>query len=161
MVDCVTSFAGTEIKFDEWNIDYAYSGTQEIAGTFDVVLTGFPSTSLTEAENAIFEAFERFEIDEFTTADLERLKAKYETSFYNGISSVLGKGYQLAYYNEYFGSPDAIAVELQKVLDVNKSDVKRVYEKYVKDQNYVLTSFVPRGKVDLVAEGSKLFPIKE
>ena len=140
---------------------YAYSGTQEIAGTFDVVLTGFPSTSLTEAENAIFEAFERFEIDEFTTADLERLKAKYETSFYNGISSVLGKGYQLAYYNEYFGSPDAIAVELQKVLDVNKSDVKRVYEKYVKDQNYVLTSFVPRGKVDLVAEGSKLFPIKE
>ena len=140
---------------------YAYSGTQEIAGTFDVVLTGFPSTSLTEAENAIFEAFERFEIDEFTTADLERLKAKYETSFYNGISSVLGKGYQLAYYNEYFGSPDAIAIELQKVLDVNKSDVKRVYEKYVKDQNYVLTSFVPRGKVDLVADGSKLFPIKE
>ena len=140
---------------------YAYSGTQEIAGTFDVVLTGFPSTNLTEAENAIFEAFERFEIDEFTTADLERLKAKYETSFYNGISSVLGKGYQLAYYNEYFGSPDAIAVELQKVLDVNKSDVKRVYEKYVKDQNYVLTSFVPRGKVGLVADGSKLFPIKE
>ena len=140
---------------------YAYSGTQEIAGTFDVVLTGFPSTSLTEAENAIFEAFERFEIDEFTTADLERLKAKYETSFYNGISSVLGKGYQLAYYNEYFGSPDAIAIELQKVLDVNKSDVKRVYEKYVKDQNYVLTSFVPRGKVGLVADGSKLFPIKE
>ena len=140
---------------------YAYSGTQEIAGTFDVVLTGFPSTNLTEAENAIFEAFERFEIDEFTTADLERLKAKYETSFYNGISSVLGKGYQLAYYNEYFGSPDAIAIELQKVLDVNKSDVKRVYEKYVKDQNYVLTSFVPRGKVGLVADGSKLFPIKE
>ncbi len=140
---------------------YAYSGTQEIAGTFDVVLTGFPSTSLTEAENAIFEAFERFEIDEFTTADLERLKAKYETSFYNGISSVLGKGYQLAYYNEYFGSPDAIAIELQKVLDVNKSDVKRVYEKYVKDQNYVLTSFVPRGKVGLVADGSELFPIKE
>ena len=140
---------------------YARSGTQEVAGTFDVVLTGFPSTNLTAAENAIFEAFERFETDGFTTEDLERLKAKYETSFYNGISSVLGKGYQLAYYNEYYGSPDAIAVELQKVLDVNISDVKRVYEKYVKNQNYVLTSFVPRGKVDLVADGSELFPIKE
>ena len=140
---------------------YARSGTQEVAGTFDVVLTGFPSTNLTAAENAIFEAFERFETDGFTTKDLERLKAKYETSFYNGISSVLGKGYQLAYYNEYYGSPDAIAVELQKVLDVNISDVKRVYEKYVKNQNYVLTSFVPRGKVDLVADGSELFPIKE
>jgi len=29
MVDCVTSLGGTEIKFDEWNIDYAYSGTQK------------------------------------------------------------------------------------------------------------------------------------
>ena len=140
---------------------YAYSGTQEIAGTFEVVLTGFPTTDLTEAENAMHEAFERFETDGFTTADLERLKAKYETGFYSGISSVLGKGYQLAYYNEYFGSPDAIAEELQKVLDVNMSDIKRVYEKYIKNQNYVLTSFVPRGKVNLIAEGSNLFPINE
>ncbi len=29
MVDCVTSLGGTEIKFDDWNIDYAYSGTQK------------------------------------------------------------------------------------------------------------------------------------
>ena len=29
MVDCVTSLGGTEIMFDEWNIDYAYSGTQK------------------------------------------------------------------------------------------------------------------------------------
>ena len=140
---------------------YAYSGTQEITGTFQVVATGFPNTNLTDAENAIHESFERFETDRFSAADLERLKAKYETNFYNGISSVLGKGYQLAYYNEYYGSPDDIAEELQKVLDVNMSDVKRVYQKYIKDQNYVLTSFVPRGKFELVAEGSKLFPINE
>ena len=70
---------------------YAYSGTQEIAGTFEVVLTGFPTTDLTEAEDAMHEAFERFETDGFTTADLERLKAKYETGFYSGISSVLNK----------------------------------------------------------------------
>ena len=29
MVDCVTSLGGTEIRFDDWNIDYAYSGTQK------------------------------------------------------------------------------------------------------------------------------------
>ena len=29
MIDCVTSLGGTEIKFDEWNVDYAYSGTQK------------------------------------------------------------------------------------------------------------------------------------
>ena len=73
----------------------------------------------------------------------------------------MGKGFQLARYNEYYGSPDAISEELQKVLDVNISDVKRVYEKYIKDQNYVMTNFVPKGKLDLVAEGSVLFPVKE
>jgi zinc protease len=140
---------------------YSYSGTQEIAGTFNVVVNAFPTTSLTDVEAAVHEAFARFESDGFTAEDLERLKAKYETGFYQGISSVLGKGFQLAYYNEFYGSPDAIAEELQKVLDVNMSDVKRVYEKYVKGQNYVMTSFVPKGKVDLVADGSVLFPIKE
>jgi zinc protease len=140
---------------------YSYSGTQEIAGTFNIVVNAFPTMSLTDVEAAIHEAFARFESDGFTAEDLERLKAKYETGFYQGISSVLGKGFQLAYYNEFYGSPDAIAEELQKVLDVNMSDVKRVYEKYVKGQNYVMTNFVPKGKVDLVADGSVLFPIKE
>lgn len=140
---------------------YSYSYTQEIAGILYIVVNGFPATNLTDVESAVHEAFDRFERDGFTNEDLARLKAKYETGFYQGISSVLGKGFQLAHYNEYYGSPDAIADELQKVLDVNMSDVKRVYEKYVKGQNYVLTSFVPKGKVDLVADGSVLFPIKE
>jgi len=139
----------------------SYSNTQEIAGTINIVSTGFPTTNLTDLENAIHQAFDRFESEGFDTEDLDRLKAKYETGFYQGISSVLSKGFQLAIYNEYYGSPDAIATELQKVLDVNMSDVKRVYEKYVKGGNYVLTSFVPKGKINLAAEGSVLFPVKE
>ena len=140
---------------------FSYSNTQEIAGTFNVTVTGFPTTNLTDVENAVHEAFNLFESDGFTSEDLERLKAKYETGFYNSISSVLGKGFQLARYNEYYGSPDAISEELQKVLDVNINDIKRVYEKYIKGQNYVMTNFVPKGNLELVAEGSVLFPIQE
>ncbi|MBM31486.1 MAG: alanine--glyoxylate aminotransferase [Chloroflexi bacterium] len=29
MVDCVTSLAGSEFRFDDWDIDYAYSGSQK------------------------------------------------------------------------------------------------------------------------------------
>ena len=140
---------------------YSYNSAQEIAGTFNVTVTGFPTTNLGDVEKAVHEAFKLFETDGFNNDDLERLKSKYETRFYNSIASVLGKGFQLARYNEYYGSPDAIAVELQKVLDVNTGDVKRVYEKYIKDQNYVMTNFVPKGDLDLIAEGSILFPIKE
>ena len=31
----------------------------------------------------------------------------------------------------------------------------------IRDSNYVMTSFVPKGKTNLIAEGSMLFPIKE
>jgi zinc protease len=139
----------------------SYNRAEEIAGAFQIKVTGFPTTHLTEVESAIQEAFARFENEGFSHEDLERLKAKYETNFYNGISSVFFKGYQLAFYNEYFGSPDALAVELQKVLDVTISDIKRVYKQYVKDQHYVVTSFVPKGKVDQVVDGSVLYPVVE
>ena len=33
-------------------------------------------------------------------------------------------------------------------------DIKNVYQKYIKGKNYVQTSFVPKGEVNLVAEGS-------
>ncbi len=42
-------------------------------------------------------------------------------------------------------------------LAVSEADVWRVYEEDVKDNHFVLTSFVPRGGVDLVASGSGLF----
>ena len=139
----------------------SFSRTQEIAGTFNISSTAFPTTNLTDVENSIFDAFEMFEKEGFTIEDLDRLKAKYETGFYSGISSILNKAFQLGLYNEYYGSPDYISQDLQRVLDVTEEDINRVYLKYIKNQNYVLTSFVPKGKVDLVAEGSKLFPVKE
>ena len=33
-------------------------------------------------------------------------------------------------------------------------DVKAVYEKYIKGKNFIETSFVPKGQVNLIAEGS-------
>ena len=140
---------------------FSFSRPQEIAGTFNISSTAFPTTNLTEIENAIFDAFEKFETEGFTEEDLNRLKAKYETGFYSGISSILNKAFQLGLYDEYYGSPDYISEDLQRVLDVTTEDINRVYLKYIKNQNYVLSSFVPKGKTDLVAKGSMLFPVKE
>ena len=140
---------------------FAFSRTREITGTFEIACTTLPKTNLNAIENSIFEAFDKFERDGFSTKDLDRLKAKYETNFYQSISSVLNKSFELAFHNEFYDSPDAIGVELQKILDVNDADIRRVYEKYVKNKNFVMTSFVPKGELDLIVEGSTLFPIKE
>jgi len=34
------------------------------------------------------------------------------------------------------------------------NDVKSVYNKYIKNKPHIVTSFVPKGKTDMVAEGS-------
>ncbi len=139
----------------------AFQNSSEIAGDFRIRVRTFPDIKLSNVETAIKEAFAKFEKDGFTEQDIERIKAKTETNFYNGISSVFMKSYQLALYNEFAGSPDFISKDLQNTLDVTKADVMRVYNKYIKDKPYVLTSFVPKGRKDLAAGNSVLFPIKE
>ena len=138
-----------------------YNGSQEITGAFRIRIRTFPGKNLTDVEKAVFEAFKKFEEDKFTEKDLERIKAGTETRFYNGISSILGKSFQLARYNEYAGSPSFLTDDLNKSLAVTSEDVWRVYDKYIKNKPYVLTSFVPKGQTNLVTENSLRFPIVE
>lgn len=131
-----------------------YNSSTELAGKFSVSVNAYPGFSLAEAEDAVFEAFALFEEDGITENDLERIKAGLETQFYNGMSSVLGKSFQLARYNEYAGDPGFVTEDLANIQAVTIDNIMRVYEKYIKDKPFVATSFVPRGKVDLIAEGS-------
>jgi zinc protease len=139
----------------------AENGSQEVAGTFTVTVTANEGVNLKDVEAAVFESFKRFETESFTEADVERIKAGLETGFYNGISSILGKSFQLAQYNEFAGSPDYYKTDLEKTKAVTKADIIRVYEKYIKGKPYLATSFVPKGQPDLAAEGSVPAGVKE
>jgi len=139
----------------------AYNSSRELAGEFRIRIRAFPGKSLSDVESAIQESFALFEEEGITEADLNRIKARTETNFYNGISSILGKSFQLASYNEFAGSPGFIEEDIATSLAVTVDDVLRVYEDYVKDKDFVVTSFVPRGGIDLIASGSELFEIEE
>lgn len=132
----------------------AYNSALELTGRMQISITANPGVSLDSVEKAIFQAFDRFEKEKFTETDLERIKARIETGFYNGISSVLSKSIQLAAYNEFAGSPDFISKDLEMRKAVTMEDVWDVYNRYVKGRNYVATSFVPKGQVNLAAAGS-------
>ena len=139
----------------------AFNGSRELAGTFRFRVRAFPGKNLGEVEEAIQAALDRFEADGFTDRDLSRIKAGVETGFYNGLSSVLNKAMRLATYNEFAGSPGFISEDLATIQAVTSEDVWRVYNRYIKGQNYILTSFVPKGQTDLVAPNSERFPIQE
>jgi zinc protease len=129
-----------------------YNRAMELSGKFNLSVPANADVSLADAEAAVFEAFAMFEEEGIKESDLERIKAGLETNFYSGISSVLGKGFQLASYNEYAGDPGFITQDIENIIAVTVEDVQRVYDTYIKGQHYVLTSFVPKGQMDLVAE---------
>ncbi|MGC1389630.1 MAG: pitrilysin family protein [Bacteroidales bacterium] len=143
------------------SITTAYNNSSELAGEFTITIRANEGKSLKEIENAIFEAFDRFEKDGITEKDIERVKASSEKAFYEGITSVLGKSFQLAFYNTFLNDPGYIEKDIENIKAVSMNDVKMVYDKYIKDKPHVVTSFVPKGKTDMIADGSLPAGVKE
>jgi len=127
----------------------------EIAGNMQLTIRAFADKDLDVVMVAVNEAFTKFEKEAIAEKDLQRIKAGQERQFYNGLSSVLGKGAILAQYNIFAGDPGYAEKDIHSILAVTPADVMRVYEKYIKGKNFVATSFVPKGKLDLALEDSK------
>lgn len=139
----------------------AFQQSSEIAGVFRVAVRANANIDLDSIYSSVFMAFQNFEKNGIDDKDMERIKTALEKGFYNDISSVLGKAQQLAQANELSGSPDALTAEIKKIQAVTKADIMRVYEKYIKGKPYVLTSFVPKGKIELAVDGSKIAEVVE
>ncbi|HET8859662.1 pitrilysin family protein [Marivirga sp.] len=139
---------------------FSYNSSSELAGEFTIGIRAKDGVDLDSVYAAVQEALVEFEKEGFSDKDLQRIKARQETSFYNGISSILGKAFQLSSYNEFKGDPGYITEDINNILAVEKEDVMRVYEKYIKDKPAVITSFVPQGQLDLIVEGSEKATVK-
>ena len=139
----------------------SYQYNSEIAGQFMMQVTAFPDTNLQEVLNGIEEGLKKFEAEGISEADLNRIKAGQETAFYQGLSSVLGKGFQLAQYEIFAGDPGFVNQDVKNILAVTPDDVMRVYNQYIKGKNYVATSFVPKNQKALAITDSKLADVVE
>ncbi|MCB0280486.1 MAG: insulinase family protein, partial [Calditrichaeota bacterium] len=131
-----------------------WNQTSELAGSFRLRIRAFEGKSLDDVQKAIDEAFTKFETDGISDTDMERIKAGQETGFYNSLSSVLGKAFQLAQYKIFANDPGFINQDIKHILAVSKADVMRVYNQYIKGKPYVVTSFVPKGEKNLALTGS-------
>ncbi|MCF4101022.1 insulinase family protein [Gillisia sp. M10.2A] len=128
--------------------------TSELAGQFMLQIRAYDKTDLDKVKSAIDEAFQQFAKDGIPEKDLKRIKAGQETEFYNSISSVLGKGFQLAQYQIFANDPNEINKNVEKIFEVSSKDVMRVFKKYILNKPYIATSFVPKGQPELALENS-------
>ncbi|WP_225035512.1 M16 family metallopeptidase [Winogradskyella sp. SM1960] len=132
-----------------------YQSSSEIAGQLMLSVTAFDKTNLNTVADAINLGFRDFEMNGISETDLNRIKAGQETNFYRGLSSVLGKGFQLAQYEIFAGDPGFINQDVKNILAVTPDDVMRVYNTYIKDQKLIATSFVPKDQMNLVLDNSQ------
>jgi len=132
------------------------SGNQssEIAGVFQISVRAFDSIKLDDVKNSIDKAIAKFAKDGFTDEQLARLMTQRETDFYNGLTSVFNKASTIAQHNEFAGDPNLITTEIERYRKVGRSQIMAVFNKYINGKNYIATSFVPKGKTELVLTGA-------
>ncbi len=133
-----------------------FNSASELSGEFIFRVRGNAGVDLDSIKVAIDEALVDFETNGFDEQELTRIKAELETGLYQGVSTVLNKAFQLAQDNEYIGDPGYITKTAELTNAVTKEDVMRVYEKYIKGKNYIMTSFVPKGQKELIVDGATL-----
>lgn len=133
----------------------AFHRANQMAGEFTIRVRANPGTDLDDVKASIVDAMAKFEADGVNALDLQRIKAEQETALYNSLSTVLGKSNDLATNNEFAGDPAYSAKVAQKVRAVTAEQIRAAYDNYIKDKNYVMTSFVPKGQAELAVSGAE------
>jgi len=133
---------------------FAYNGSRESAGQISISATAYPNVDIDQIMAAVEQAMADFEANGIDEEELATLKAENETSAYRRLGSVLGKAQMLARSKEFSGKADKFIDDIADFNKVTSEDVMRVYNKYVKGQNYVAVVAVPKGQVELSIEGS-------
>lgn len=133
----------------------AYNDARESAGQVGISVTAFPGIDIDQIMAAVEQAMADFEANGVDEDELETLKADNETMAYRRLGSVLGKAQMLARCKEFYGKADKFIDDIAEFNKVTSDDVMRVYNKYVKGQNFVSVVAVPQGKIELAIEGSK------
>ena len=130
----------------------AYNYSRELAGQFEILIRANAGTKLSDIEAMLNQSLADWEKTGATNDDIKKYKVSYQSGIYEGLTTVQGKGRQLAAYQTYANNPNYLKIEMANNLKVTKEDVMRVYNTYIKGKFAVILSCVPKGKSDLAAK---------
>lgn len=117
--------------------------SRELAGEFGMFILPFPGQSLADFEAEARQILEEFAKDGVSDDDLTKIKATYESSFINRLTSVSGKVSQLSNYNIFAEGPNYLQKDLERYNSVTKEDIIRVFNKYINNKPAVIQSVLP------------------
>jgi zinc protease len=115
----------------------------ELAGEFTMFVLPFPGQTLADFKQEMRVILDEFATEGVSDNDLTKIKASFESSFINGLTSVSGKVSQLADYQTIAGNANYIEEDLSRYLAVTKEDIMRVFNEYIYNKPGVLLSVLP------------------
>jgi zinc protease len=130
----------------------AYNYSRELAGQFEIQIRANAGSKLSEIESMLNQSLADWEKTGAKDDDIKKYKINYQSSLYDGLTTVQGKGRQLAAYQTYANNPNYLKIEMASNLGITKEDIMRVYNTYVKGKFSVTLSCVPKGKSELAAK---------
>jgi len=130
----------------------ANSRLSELAGEMSFQFVPLPGKSLAAMDSMFTTALIEFEKRGVTDADIEKFKGGIEAQYINGLQSVSGKVSQLAAFQTFTGNPNQTGKMLEMYRSVNKADVLRVYQTYIKDKYCVTVSVLTKSNTTGVAQ---------
>jgi zinc protease len=130
------------------------SQSSELAGIFQLRVRAFDGTKLDLVKASVDKALAKFAKDGFSDEQLARIMTRRETDFYNGLTSVFNKASTIAQHNEFANDPHLITSEIERYRKVTRTQIMDVFERYINGKNFIATSFVPKGQVELVLTGA-------
>ena len=128
----------------------AYHYSRELAGQFEINIRS--NLPLSETQKILEETLNNWEKNGGASPqDVLKLKNKYLSTIYEQLYTVQSKGALLAYYQTFFGTPNYLPTEIEKIKKLTPQDIMSVYQKYIKNKNKVVLSVIPKGKPELKA----------
>ena len=138
-----------------------YQKSNELAGEFIFRVNANEGVDLDSVKFAIQEGLNVFEKEGISKNELLSIKAQTETYLFEETESVFDKTLTMALDNEFTGDPAYVLKKAKLIEAITQQDVLDVYNKYIKNQNFLITSFIPIGQLDLAVDNSEEVMIEE
>jgi zinc protease len=130
----------------------AFQNSRELAGFWQLVATAAPGHTLEELQLAIDDELANLLADGPTADEMERGHAQVEAQFVYRLQTLGGfggKADQLNAYSVFLNDPAYFERDLARYESVTADDLHRVARKYLRTDNRVALSVVPKGKLSL------------
>lgn len=124
----------------------SFAWDNENGGLLIIYSTGFTNSDTDSMISAITTIIDNLTEEPVTARELEKAKNTIENDYTSGLQTVLGKGDALASYWTFFRNTDKINTSVSEYLTVTIEDVQNAAAKYLKRDNRVVLTYLPKEK---------------